>query len=151
MDVLPKAQPDPAPASSVSLSDLGEITWTVTHVLDAAADPDPSFEPFAYSEGLLAEEGVPNLYLSHTGRCGHRVGYEMANFMVNEAARRLIDGSAQMGGSVDVMTEGDATLRLELGEPIDIETSRSLEVFPRDPGPVIPITWICSLDGDWPG
>lgn len=128
-----------------------EITWTVTHVLDTAADPDPTFEPFAYSEGLLAEEGVPNLYMSYTGRCGHRVGNEMANYMVNEAASQMIDAAVPAGGTVDVLTAADATLRLELGGPVDIAASRRLGVFPRDPGPVIPITWICSLDDDWPG
>ncbi len=128
---------------------MGEITWTVTHVMETAAHPDLSFEPFAYSEGLLIEEGVPNLYMSHEGRCGHRVGYEIANYMINEAASHSVDGAVEAGGTLDVFTAAGATLRLELGQPIDVDASRMLEVFPRDPGPVIPITWRCSLDDDW--
>lgn len=130
---------------------VADLTWTVIHVSLGEGDEDPTFEPFAYTEGLTSEEELPNLWLSYRGGCGHRLGQEMAHFVVNETAKGLVDHGIELSGSLDVETAAGATIRIVLGAPLDKDECLELEVFPDDDGAVVPLSWTCSLDEGWSG
>jgi hypothetical protein len=125
-----------------------EFSWTVIHVRSTGDDP-PGFEEFAYTEGLVANEEMPNLWLSYRGACGHRLGYEMAHYLVNETAQQLIDHGVAPGGAVDGETAAGGIIRVRVGDPVGPREGEQLEAFPSDGAPIIPLSWTCSLDADW--
>ena len=127
---------------------MAEVSWTVIHVRATDDDP-PEFDSFAYSEGLVANENVPNLWVSYRGDCGHQLGYEMAHYLVNGTARRLIAGEIAIGESWDSETAAGGVVRVRLGETVGRDECARLEAFPRDGVPLSPLSWTCSLDDDW--
>lgn len=130
------AGPNPKPA------------WTVLHIAPCVGDP-PGSVPFAYTEGVYGGFGKPNLWMSYRGACGHVLGTAVAHGCVNDIADRLITGEMGPGKTCDLLTGARDVLRFAAGDPIEGEEADAIEAWPADGGPILPLSWRCSLDDDW--
>lgn len=122
--------------------------WTVMHVVPCVGDP-PDAQAFAYTHGVFVAFGKPNVWVSYLGACGHRLGTEVAHGSVNELVERLIKGDLASGRSCDLLTGAFDILRFTAGSPVEGEAADAIEAWPPEGGPVLPLSWRCSLDVDW--
>lgn len=107
------------------------IDWHLTAVFPTC---EHEGEEFVYSEDLWATHGLPELWVSGLGACGHRVDGRGAANVLNTMIRRLIAGDLNVGDEHPALFDSGAAGRearhcpgqcLEDGEP-----SRSLAFDP---------------------
>src|SRR5438270_6690670 len=70
------------------------IDWHLTAVFPTC---EHEGEEFVYSEDLWATHGLPELWVSGLGACGHRVDGRGAANVLNTMIRRMIAGDLKVG------------------------------------------------------
>lgn len=121
------------------------IDWHLTAVF---GEVPVIAEGFVYSNDLWSTHGLPELWVSCLGICGHRVSEEGAAHVLNEMARRLIAGDLQPGGQHAMPFDSGAVLRFHLGPPAHGRWDELETYYAERDAPVCEVRWSCCFRVD---
>ena len=118
------------------------IDWQLTAVFPTC---EHEGEEFVYSEDLWATHGLPELWVSGLGTCGHRVDGRGAAAVLNTMIRRMIAGDLKVGDEHHALFDSGATLRFRVGPPMTGRWYELQTYGASQDAPVSEVTWTCCL------